>query len=180
MKFNKKTISAVCIIVFALIFLMVKAEESKKEANLLRGKIQRFAFAFGSFHGGYYDYEIFWADEKLIFTAEGHNGIELNIYGEIDSSVLDDISNILIRYNAYKWNEFSQSNNSILDGYSFSLKVLYDSGSLVAEGYEKFPKGFNDFESEMKEYLDEVVNKINRNQQDRKLNMAIDNKSTSS
>lgn len=113
-----------------------------------------FKYFFGSYNGGYYEYEIYKDGDKIIFTALGINGVDLDVKREVDYSVLYNIQDIIDDNNAFKWNGFNKRDTDILDGHSFSLLVEYDTDEEIkASGYIKYPKNYQTFEKAIKKYL---------------------------
>ena len=125
-------------------------------------KITSFEYSFGSYFGGYYDYQIYQEGNKYIFIGNGKNGVDLSINETIDRSVLDDIQEIIQKYDVKKWNGFNKSNRNILDGHSFSLFVRYDDHKIRAHGYMKYPDNYKLFQEEIIEYFDTLVNNLKK------------------
>ena len=94
-------------------------------------KIKSFKYSFGSFNGGYIDYEIYKSDKKTMIKIEGYNGKDIKIEKEIPESDLEEISKIILDKKIYNWNKFDESDNMILDGNSFSLNVVYNNDESI-------------------------------------------------
>ena len=151
------TIVVLLLLVGSVVYLASRKIEKPDVIN--SSNIVSFKYSFGSFFGGYYDYEIYQDGNEYIFTATGSNGVDLDINETVDHSILDDIQEIIRKYNIKKWNGFNKSNDDVLDGHGFSLFVRYDDYEIKAEGYMKYPKNYMDFQEEIKEYFDNIVNK---------------------
>lgn len=108
-----------------------------------KGKMTEFSYHYGSFFGGYYAYDLVLQGDVVHFTAEGKNGVELSVDKEVDPSVLSELSTVMTDRHVERWDGFSKSDDRVLDGYGFSLAVKYDDErTLIADGYEKYPKDY--------------------------------------
>lgn len=155
----KKKVIIVVIIVLLLIVGGIYISRNKPE-DPTSNNITSFKYSFGSFTGGYYDYEIDQDGNKYIFVATGGNGVDLDVNETIDQSFLDDIQEIIQRYKVKRWNGFNKSDDDILDGHSFSLLIGYDDYEIMAEGYMKYPKKYMDFQTEMQEYFTSLITSL--------------------
>lgn len=118
------------------------------------GNIIEFSYQYGSFFGGYYDYHLVLDGDALHVTAQGMNGVELNIDKNIDASLLEELSFIINTNNLERWDGFSKDDPHVLDGYSFNMLVKYDDGrTLEASGYEKYPENYDKVHEEIVELL---------------------------
>ena len=128
-----------------VIFLAVLFYRNCFAPKPYEGNIINFAFGDGSYNGGYYNYEVVRnADGTVTFHAEGGNGVDLNVDKTIDPAYLDELAVLINEKGIYRWNGFDKSNNSIMDGYSFSISVIYDDGrTLHAYGYMKEPANYD-------------------------------------
>lgn len=153
-----KTIKRLLITVLVIIgfFGAVAINEQMNTGGLfskrMDGKIVGIQYSYGSFNGGYYDYKLTDENGKAHFVAQGGNGVELNIDKEVDPSVLEKLAEIINDYGIYRWDGFNKSDDDILDGFSFSLEVIYDDGkSIHANGYMKYPQNFDVCDSALTE-----------------------------
>ncbi len=121
------------------------------------GDITEFSYHYGSYFGGYYEYDLVLQDDAVHFTARGLNGVELDIDKEVDPSVLDDLSSAISDNHLETWDGFSESNDNVLDGYSFGLNVAYDDDrELSAGGYEMYPDNYEKVHDELVEILESI------------------------
>lgn len=142
-----------CICVIFVLFGMVGC---KKE--VYEGDITGFSYHYGSFNGGYYDYDITSKDGVFHFVAKGMNGVDLNIDKDIDSAEIEKLSKIIDQYQLTSWNGFDKSDNSIMDGYSFSLNIYYSDGKKVkASGYMKYPKNYTKAHDALEVYFKDLT-----------------------
>lgn len=151
---------AILLLLAAGIVTYFMLENNDKPNVSYSNNITSFNYSFGSYFGGYYDYEIYQEDDKFIFVGNGKNGVDLDINETIDSYVLDDIQEIIEKYDVKEWNGFNKRNRDILDGDSFSLLVRYDDHKIKAHGYMKYPANYKLFQKEINEYFDTLVNNL--------------------
>ena len=156
---KKKTIIltvfvAVLILVLVLVFLLTM--RGKKE-EVYEGEIISISYSYGSYNGGYWNYEIYKENQKTFVKAKGWNGVELNLNKQVDNNVLDDISQIVKEKEIYKWYGFNKEDKNVLDGYSFSLTIKYSDGKEgKASGYMKYPNNYTSAHKELTNYLETI------------------------
>ncbi|MDR2957859.1 MAG: hypothetical protein LBU61_06770 [Coriobacteriales bacterium] len=125
------------------------------------GDLHEFAYEYGSFNGGYRRFSITPSDNPdkggYLLTAEGFNGVDLNVETYINQDDVDTLTSIIKDNNIYAWDGFDRSDYNILDGYSFSLKVVYTESSIIAGGYEKFPSNYKQGHAALSAFLLSLV-----------------------
>ena len=134
---------------FLVIIVLLFASCAKKDQKTTvlpmpdnTGKLVGISYSFGSFNGGYWEYEIVERDGKLYFTAMGSNGVDLDIDAKISEKELEKFEKIIEDRDILGWNGFSERDDDILDGYSFSLSADYEDTTLTASGYEIYPDNY--------------------------------------
>ena len=144
----KKNLLFLVFILFISIFLVGCGKEVYTEG------ISSFKYQFGSYNGGYYYYDISVKDDKVIYKAQGSNGVDLNINKEIDKKYLEELNDILNDNQVNLWDGFDKRDDSIMDGASFTLEVKYSDGKkLKALGYMKYPKNYDEAHEKIFEFL---------------------------
>lgn len=153
-------ISAIILVIvsyFSITYFQKFRKSKVLENTILSSEIVNFKYDYGSYNGGYYEYEISKSKEKTIFTAYGLNGVDLNIETEVETSTLNDILEIVKEQNIASWNNFSKSDDNILDGYSFSIEIKFKNGETInAHGYEKYPKNYDITHKALSNYLEKL------------------------
>ena len=119
------------------------------------GLCTEFSYHFGSYHGGYWEYDIYQDGEQVYLTAQGFNGVELAVEkAEVDALVLEDLVRIVEENQIYQWDGYSKSDDDVLDGYGFGLAATFESGrTLSASGYMMYPKGYDEGHKALADYL---------------------------
>lgn len=75
------------------------------------------------------------------------------IKAQISKDKIIEIENILNKYEVSKWNNFHKTDNSVLDGNSFSINIhTKDNYSVNASGYMMWPNNY----SKVKEEIDSL------------------------
>ena len=119
--------------------------------------ISVFSYHYGSFFEGYYGYDIEYTDGKIMFTAKGRNGVDLDINKDIDKAKLDELAKLINEEKIYKWNDFSESDDNVMDGYGFGLKVEYEDGGYIeASGYGKYPDDYDKHHKALVTFLESL------------------------
>ena len=150
----KKTFILIFIFVISLFVITGCAKSNKIESDIIS-----FTYEYGSYNNGYYKYTIFVSVEEnmVMFTAEGHNGVNLNINKEIDSSYLNQLSDIINDNKIYEWDGFHKSEDDVMDGYSFKLNIGYKNGETIdASGYMKYPDNYDNCHEALLKFLKSI------------------------
>ena len=116
--------------------------------------IKKFSYHYsdGNAMWAYTNYKIE-CEEKCIAIIKP-NGIpeESEVEVEIDEKVINNLLDLLNKYEVGKWNGFRKSDKNVLDGHDFSLSIWQDDGTNIhASGYMKWPKNFREVSKELKE-----------------------------
>lgn len=140
---------------FGVIKLMKILNNNDGDREIIDSNIIEFSYEHGSYFGGYNEYHLYYTEEGIAhIEAIGYNGSELNIDKDIDESVFGEIEKIVNEQEIYKWDGFDESDNDILDGSSFSLKIMYKDGqSINAHGYMKYPDNYRIASDALTDYL---------------------------
>lgn len=136
------------ILTFSIILLSGCNHPTKNESEIIN-----FSYSYGSMDYAY-KYNIEKKDEKIILTAKGQNAVDLNINKEINQSDLEQLAKIINDNGIYEWNGFNKRDKDIMDGYGFTLEIIYQDGkTLKAEGYMKYPKDYKKHHNTLVKYL---------------------------
>lgn len=145
------------IFVFVFILLSIFVVTGCRKSNKIESNISYFTYEYGSYNSGYYKYAISVEESGVMFVAEGHNGISLDINKEIDSSYLNELSDIINNNKIYQWNGFHESKDNALDGYSFRLEVEYENEEKIdASGYMKYPDNYDNCHKALLNFLESI------------------------
>lgn len=158
MKKNKRILGVVILIVAVLVLaattvvLLINLQNANK--NKQNDNIVSFKYEYGSFSAGYYLFNIETKDNEVTFTASGENGVKLNIQRQLSKEELQKLSKIINENNIRNWDNFNGTNNSIMDGYSFDLHIVYEDGATVnAYGYHTYPRNYEKGHQALSDYL---------------------------
>ena len=145
------------IFIFGLLVISVFLITGCNKSNEIKSDIVSFTYNYGSYHGGYYKYNISKVEDDIIFTAKGSNGIKLDIDKKIDKSYLKELANIINENKIYEWNGFNKHNKDVLDGYGFYLEVNYENGEVIkANGYMEYPKNYDKSNKVLTAFLESI------------------------
>ncbi|MCL1923732.1 MAG: hypothetical protein FWG15_07765 [Propionibacteriaceae bacterium] len=150
--------------------LVWKLITTMREGNVKGRTLESFQYSYGSFHGGQWDFQIdtvrdnTLAGPKYILTARGSNGVDLNVTGEVQYFVMDDIEKIIDTYALQSWDGFDSRDPSILDGYGFTLSAGFVDGSITASGYMKYPPNYHEAHAKLEEYLTDLAQWVETHQ----------------
>lgn len=82
--------------------------------------------------------------------------------GMVPEEQVVKLQSIIKEHNIRAWDGFDKSDDDVLDGASFSLRVEYDDGSTItAEGYMKWPDGFKEASEALMSHLQEIAVTLN-------------------
>ncbi len=134
------------------IITLTACRKSNSNADIIS-----FDYSYGSFHSGYHMYSINMKNGEVTFKASGYNGVDLDVNKKIDKSYLERLSQIINDNNINEWNGFDERDENVLDGYSFSLRVVYDNGkNITSSGYMKYPKDYKKGHQALVDFLNEI------------------------
>lgn len=129
----------------------------KEKEEIKEVEIVNFKYAYGSPMGLYYDYEIYYEDNTILYKKYFYNGKDETIVKEADKSVLKEIDKIIKENEIDKWDGFNKSKDNVLDGSGFTLSVTYNNGtSIKAHGYMKYPTKYKEKIKPLIDYLNKL------------------------
>ena len=80
----------------------------------------------------------------------------------VDDDIINDILNVLKKYDVNKWNGFDKADDRVLDGNNFNLNIIMKNNNrLLAAGYMKWPNNYN----KVKKELDVIFNNLNKDKE---------------
>ncbi|MBO4855256.1 hypothetical protein J5500_02515 [Candidatus Saccharibacteria bacterium] len=148
-------IGAIAVVIAIVAVIVFGIGSSRHERN---GGIVSFSYSHGSGMGGYVDYTLKKQDNLALYSAKCMgcmNNFDVN--KTIDSSYLGKIADIVKKYEMGKWDGFNESDDGILDGSGFTLKIEYDDERKIeAHGYMKYPSNYREATEELTNLLDEI------------------------
>ena len=130
------------------------------------GSLLAFEYNYGSYTGGEWEFKIInqttdiASSPQYLFTARGYNGVDMDAKGFVEAGVIDDLAKLIYENGIISWNGFNERNSDILDGYGFKLIAQFDSGTLIASGYETYPDDYRRGHAALAEYLNALAGKV--------------------
>ena len=103
-----------------------------------------FTYTTGYDVNAYVAYTVECSSEKCTARVK-LNGAEEDeaVIKDVDQEFLDKIKEIIVENHVEKWNGFNKSNKRIMDGNSFTLKVIMKNNQKIdAYGYMKWPNNY--------------------------------------
>ena len=119
-----------------------------------------FEYDYGSFNGGERKYTIRAEGAGYLFTARGYNGVDLNVEAPVNRGDLDGLAAVIRDNGIASWDGFDKRDPNILDGYGFSLSAEFESWTLEAHGYEKYPQNYEAGHAALSAYLDGLAHRF--------------------
>ncbi len=146
-------------IVAAIVFLV------GGQAKTRDGSIVEFSFGHGSGMGGDIEYTLKRQD-NLALLSINRTGPLFSKGGDVkktvDGKYLDRLADIINENEVVKWDGFDRSDNGVLDGGGFVLKITYDDGKTIeAHGYMMFPDNYDVVSDKFEELFSEIEKSIN-------------------
>ena len=129
--------------------------------NMYDGHIKSFSFGRGYGLGGAVDFIMTKQDDGVLLKC-GYYGEasdkNKNIEKTIDSKYLGELEQILSNNNIAEWNGFDESEDGVLDGSGFTLKIEYDDGSSInAHGYMRYPDNYDKVRDELDAFFKRLM-----------------------
>lgn len=123
-------------------------------------KYFRFSYSKGYAINSNIIYEINEIDGKYIASIKPYGvADEDKKEVEIMQDTLDQIENILNKYDVVNWNGFHESDKGVLDGDSFSFSLKTKENQINASGYMSWPTNYRNVRDEIDVIFDELYNK---------------------
>ena len=156
-----KIIAVVAVVIAAVIalaaVLVFKMNANKYERN---GAITSFSFSGSYGLGGAVGYTIVRQGDKVVLKYEcfGYDEKDdVSVEKAVDAKCLDELASVIKEKGVAKWDGFDKSEDGVLDGSGFSLKVEYDDGKKIdAHGYMIYPDNYD----EVQDAFDEILSKL--------------------
>lgn len=148
------------LLLFIPIFILVACSNSKND-----NEIEFLEYRVSGYNPGY---DIKLEKGKIIYENydEGKKG-----QFRANKKTVSGLINLFKTLDIYSWNGYQESDDEVLDGMGFSLYVKFSDGTIInANGDNKFPEHFNEFDHSMRslafdrkniEVKSEVKNKAN-------------------
>ena len=117
--------------------------EEHKEIKIKDIQHLTFSYSVGYAMNANYLYDIL-CDEICNVKIKPNGIAEDDAYKfTISSKIMDEVYDLLIKYQVGKWNGFHKVDKHVLDGNSFSLSIKMKNGDILsASGYMKYPKNY--------------------------------------
>ena len=149
---------AVILAVFGAVWISEKGISLIPGRGAIKGNITRFTYSYGSYNGGYHEYDLSRKGDTVTFTASGGNGVDLDIDTTVDPAKLDELRDIINTYAVYSWDGFHKRDDSILDGFSFRIFMTSDDERMIdGGGYMKYPGNFRTAHEALCNYFDKLI-----------------------
>lgn len=131
-----------------------------KDISMNDFKYFRFSYSKGYEINSNIIYEINEIDGKHIASIKPYGvADEDKKEVEIMQDTLDQIENILNKYDVVNWNGFHESDKGVLDGDSFSFILKTKDNQINASGYMSWPTNYRNVRDEIDVIFDELYNK---------------------
>ena len=170
---NKKVVSVSIIILLTICLLVLVLVKDMKEKN--NRKIDSIKELYYSTSGGSYInsntiYEIKCNNDGCVLKSKlpNYNQDDL-IEVNISKKDMDEIVNIVNKYEVMDWDGFNKSDKGVMDGSSFSFSIKSGEGkNMSAYGYMIYPKNYRIVINRLKSIFDRVNKEVYTNLFDNK------------
>ena len=100
-------------------------------------------------------------DKCILYSKYEECPEDEKIEVEVDKKYIDSLVDLFNKYNVSKWDGFNKSDKYVLDGTSYSFKVVTkDDVKVYASGYMKYPKNYREVINKMIEIFDEINDQV--------------------
>ena len=146
----KLIILIVLLAIIVLVAIFVFSNKNKTKTSIKNTTNFRLFFTQGYMKNADTEYEYKFDGDKYIMTIKPYLvDREKSTSFEVDKSVIEEIENILDKYNVYTWDGFDKSDQNVLDGDSFSFYVDMNEKHISAHGYMSWPNNYGSVKSEI-------------------------------
>ncbi len=156
----KMKYAVIIIVVLLTISLLILILCNKKEKEKIES-ISSLSFYYTNGYAINSDirYEIDCKDKCIAIVKPYGKSDDEKIEVEINKETLNEIIDVLNKYDVIKWNGFSKSDHDVLDGDSFSMHFTYNDGKRVsASGYMMWPENYREVQKELDSIFKEIEN----------------------
>ena len=149
------------LLILVIIIIIVILKPFKKKINISDISSLHFSYSTGYAMYSSVIYDINYQNDKYILKIKPNEiPDEETKEFELDENQIDEIINILSRYNVSNWNGFDKVDKNVLDGNSFTFKLKTKKGEeIYAHGYMKWPNNYREVRDELDNYFMNIYNR---------------------
>lgn len=149
-------IIAVLLTISLLILILCNRKEKEKIESI---SSLSFFYTNGYAMNSDIRYEIDCKDKCIAIIKSYGKSDDEKIEVEINKETLNEIIDVLNKYNVLGWNRFNKSDKGVLDGDSFSIHFTYnDEKRISASGYMMWPENYREVQKELDNIFREIEN----------------------
>ena len=149
------------LLILIVIIVIVILKPFKKRIIIL--DISKLSFSYSTGYAMYSSvlYEINYQDGKYLLKIKPDQVPEEEAKEfELDENQIQEIINILTKYNVSSWNGFDKVDKNVLDGNSFTFKLkTKKSEEIYAHGYMKWPNNYREVRDELDNHFMNIYNR---------------------
>ena len=153
----------IVIIVIGVCCYLILNKNRIRNYNLDGSNIKSFYISYsnGYMMNAYTRYQLALESDKYIAKIKPYGVAEEDILEiEVEKELMENISEVLKKYEVNKWNGFNKTDKGVLDGDSFSFSVtLINDQSIEASGYMRWPEHYRDVVNEISPLFMSIYNK---------------------
>ena len=154
------------LVLLIIIIIIVVLKPFKK--RIIISDISKLSFSYSTGYAMYSSvlYEINYQDGKYLLKIKPDKvpDEEAKEY-ELDDKQIKEIIDILTKYNVSSWNGFDKVNKNVLDGNSFTFKLITKNNEeIYAHGYMKWPNNYQEVKNELNNYFMNIYKEENKNE----------------
>lgn len=137
--------------IVVLVGCFVFFKDRPKKINKIEDiKSFHYSYTVGNYYEASVVYELECKDKCSLKIKRERVTIEDATIYEVDRELVDELEDILNKYNVGHWNGFDKNNRNVLDGNSFTLSIKMDNNEEVyARGYMKWPKNYQEVKKDI-------------------------------
>ena len=152
---KKKIIWIIVILLSIIVIGVIVMFGIRKPKKINSIKSLHFSYSSGYMANAYTTYDIELKDGIYYALIKPYLIPDTGTFEvEMDKSKIDEIIEVLNKYEVSKWDGFDKSNQNVLDGDSFSFSLyMKDDSKVQASGYMMWPKNYSEVKSELDRIL---------------------------
>lgn len=146
------------ILLFLIVIVVAMYVLNSKKVEVFDFKYFEFGYSNGYAMNANVNYRVDCSDKCIAKIKLDGASDEEKVEVELSDKEVNELINILKKYEINKWNGFKKSDKYVMDGDSFHLYLkLKNDDYISASGYMKWPNNYSNVRSELDSFFNKLI-----------------------